>query len=999
MASSLTTHLGFNKFGPSGAIADEGYKFALKDRELLDALLWTLLNHDHRQVYNARLADPSFDQPPALTVSTTGGTLPAGKNYFYKFSYIDADGNETAGSTAGFTNTPPALAAPVSQNLTTATTGGTLAPGTYRYAMSFYQSAGGQTTAPNISTIVVPTGTSTNTVTIPLQTLPSGATGWKIYRRAPGELEYFLLATTTSGPNYTDDGSVSPDCTKRRPTINDTNSTNKITVALPANELPLDDRVTGWRIYRTNTSGSYPYNSLLATVVETTTEGGSDLVTSYDDVGGQLSAGIPLVQSATPPPVPQLDAGDIFSAASSRLPSSLAPLGVRQFYTFLPGTLAIQDYNQVYIPHDMLVERIDGYYTGANPTGLVQGVAAQGTLTMDTNPTNNDTMTVDTKTYTFQDTLTDVDGNVKIGATLAATQANIVAAFNLTGIAGTDYAASMTAHTTVNMAAFAADNSVLTAKTKGTAGNSIATTETFTAVTNIFDAATLGTTTAGVNEVSVTVRFTDDSLVDEVQSLYNDAITQNEIQKISNDATGGTFTLSFDGQGPTGDIDFDAPADGVKEVVNLYNDATGGNFTLTDGTDTTSNIAYNAAAATIKTRLETDITAITTVTVTGTGTSSDPWIITYDSPLKVPFADLSANDGGLTGGTSTLTVTAQGQRGIKSELEKLSNITEVAVEGSGTAADPWIVEFVNPGSSDVALMTANDTNLTGETVGTTITESIKGSNGGTFTLSDNTDTTSAIAYNASAATIETRLQTDITSITDVTVTGSGTEADPWVITFVNPGDQDVALLVVSDTNLNGSSTIVETTKGRGNSQIDLVIDQNQAYHFFQTPTDDAGEQEAESAPATGGTLVSDTLATNDAAAELDTQGEKNSWNIGTGPGAGVYKFSFWVAAPGTAEATMRVLNGGVILGSLVRSPGRNTYDDPVYEIEVTLDGSEDLNVEVEKTDAGANVVRVDKYEYELQLPRLYGGQTMTVEVIETGTPTTRGDDLQVTLWY
>lgn len=998
MASSLTNHLGLNKFGPSGSLGDDGYKFSLKDRELIDSLLYTLLNHDHRQVYTAALAAPAIDTPPSLSVSSTGGVLPAGRNFYYKFSYLDADGNETAASTAGYVNTPPAISAPTGQTLSTATTGGSLTAGTYRYAMSFYQS-GGETTAPNISTITVPTGTSTNTVTIPLQTKPSDATGWKIYRKEPGDLEFYLLATVTAGTQYVDDGSVTPDCTKKRPTVNTTNGTNKITVSIPAGELPLDARVTAWRVYRTQTAGAYSYNSLVATVTDTTTEGGTDLVTTYNDVGGALNAGIPLRQSATPPPVPQLDAGDIFTAASGRLPSALAPLGVRQFYTFLPDTLSAKTYNQVYIPHDMLVERLDGYYTGANPTGLVQGVAAQGTLTMDTNPSNNDTMTVDTKTYTFQTTLTDVDGNVKIGATLADTQANIVAAFDLTGVAGTDYAASMTAHTSVNMADFATNASVLTAQTKGTAGNSIATTETFTAGTNVFDAATLGTTTAGVDEVSIKVRFKDDSAVDEVQSLYNDAITQNEFQKISNDATGGTFTLSFDGQGPTGAIDYDAPADGVKEEVTLYNDATSGTFTLTDGTDTTNNIDYNAAAATVKTRLETDITAITTVTVTGAGTSSDPWVITYDSPLKVPFTDLSANDGGLTGGTSTLTVTAQGQRGIKSELEKLSNITEVSVSGSGTSVDPWIVEFINPGDQDVALITADDTNLTGETVGTTITTSIPGSNGGTFTLSDGTDTTSAIAYNASAATIETRLETDITSITNVTVTGSGTSADPWLITFVNPGDQDVDLLDVSDASLNGTSTIAETTKGRGVQQVDLLIDQNQAYHYYQTPTDDSGEQEAESSPATGGTQVSDTLATNDAAAELDTQSEVNSWNIGTGPGEGTYTFRFWVAAPGSAEATMRVKDGGVILGSLVRAPDRNTYDDPVYEIIVDLDGTEDLTVEVEKTDAGSDVVRVDKYEYELQLPTLYGGQTMTVEVVITGTPTTNGGDLQVTMWY
>jgi hypothetical protein len=202
---------------------------------------------------------------------------------------VDSDGNETEASTAGFVNTAPPLASPQSQTPTTLTTGGTLEPGTYRYAMSFYQ-ASGETTARNISTITVPTGTSTNTITIPLETVPSGATGTKIYRKGPGDLEYGLLATVASGPSdYTDDGSVSPDCNKKRPLSNTTNSTNKVTITIPASELPLDARVGSWRIYRTNTSGAYPFNSLVASVTDTVTEGGSDLVTTYDDIGGALS--------------------------------------------------------------------------------------------------------------------------------------------------------------------------------------------------------------------------------------------------------------------------------------------------------------------------------------------------------------------------------------------------------------------------------------------------------------------------------------------------------------------------------------------------------------------------------------------------------------------------------------------------------------------------------------------------------------------------------------
>jgi hypothetical protein len=140
-------------------------------------------------------------------------------------------------------------------------------------------------------------------------------------------------------------------------------------------------------------------------------------------------------------------------------------------------------------------------YTFKGP--LVDAVASQGTLTLDTNPTDGDTMTVDARVYTFEDTLTDVDGNIKIGIDLAATKLNLVAAFDLSGTAGVDYATSMTAHATVTIASFVGDDAVLTAVTPGVAGDSIVTTETFNEVTNVFDAATLGTTTAGVDAVTV----------------------------------------------------------------------------------------------------------------------------------------------------------------------------------------------------------------------------------------------------------------------------------------------------------------------------------------------------------------------------------------------------------------------------------------------------------------------------------------------------------------
>ncbi|MCH6556470.1 MAG: hypothetical protein IH797_07690 [Chloroflexi bacterium] len=49
----------------------------------------------------------------------------------------------------------------------------------------------------------------------------------------------------------------------------------------------------------------------------------------------------------------------------------------------------------------------------------------------------------------------------------------------------------------------------------------------------------------------------------------------------------------------------------------------------------------------------------------------------------------------------------------------------------------------------------------------------------------------------------------------MTVTGSGTSGDPWVVTFVDPGKQNVAEMTADDTNLTGgTSTISTTTEGR-----------------------------------------------------------------------------------------------------------------------------------------------------------------------------------------
>lgn len=123
---------------------------------------------------------------------------------------------------------------------------------------------------------------------------------------------------------------------------------------------------------------------------------------------------------------------------------------------------------------------------GCIPVDITTHVtAAVGTLTLPVQPTAGDKVTIGTKVYTFVPVGTDTaDGEVSIGANVGAAQLNLVAAIN-----GTDGISEV--HPLVRAGAFAANVCTITALVGGTAGNAIATTETFTAGTNVFATGTL----------------------------------------------------------------------------------------------------------------------------------------------------------------------------------------------------------------------------------------------------------------------------------------------------------------------------------------------------------------------------------------------------------------------------------------------------------------------------------------------------------------------------
>lgn len=133
----------------------------------------------------------------------------------------------------------------------------------------------------------------------------------------------------------------------------------------------------------------------------------------------------------------------------------------------------------------------DAAQTKTSPTNIAvditaSTVKASTTLAVDTRPTSGDTMTIGAKTYIFVPVGTaNSEGEISIGADLPAAKLNIVAAIN-----GTDGVNAP--HPTVRAATFVTNDCTITALIGGSAGNSIVTTETFTAGTNVFAAGTLG---------------------------------------------------------------------------------------------------------------------------------------------------------------------------------------------------------------------------------------------------------------------------------------------------------------------------------------------------------------------------------------------------------------------------------------------------------------------------------------------------------------------------
>lgn len=161
-----------------------------------------------------------------------------------------------------------------------------------------------------------------------------------------------------------------------------------------------------------------------------------------------------------------------------------------------------------------------GGEVASDATGQVSGSAladhAKVTLTSTGVALNDETVVVGSRTYTFKTTLTGAANEVLIGANASASLDNLKAAINGAAGAGSTYGRNTVPHADVIAGAKTATTLVLIAKREGTAGNSLASTETLTNFT--FGGATFaGGAAAGarafrmqaVKEGSYLIRCTD----------------------------------------------------------------------------------------------------------------------------------------------------------------------------------------------------------------------------------------------------------------------------------------------------------------------------------------------------------------------------------------------------------------------------------------------------------------------------------------------------------
>src|SRR6185503_2366516 len=303
------------------------------------------------------------------------------------------------------------------------------------------------------------------------------------------------------------------------------------------------------------------------------------------------------------------------------------------------------------------------------------GVKATATLTSSGVFQNTETVTIGTTVYTFVTALSTgptVAYEVLIGASAAASLDNLKSAVNATAGVGTTYSTGTAIHPTVTATTNADTTQVFEAKTLGTAGNLIATTE--TAANNAFG----GLTMAGGEDVNQ-VLSTGDEVKTAIEADTATAALVNVADAGANDGSSVVTTMaatSLTG-GSDGTVTlFTSEDDGLVAIRgDCTVDLTGATATFEVGvTGNTAVLIPQTTATTLDVNERIDRSGVLATTV---------------APNVTPFFPVRAGDViKLTVGTATITAGTVDWQLFYKGFDNVSGGTgSSAGQVQGTAAD------------------------------------------------------------------------------------------------------------------------------------------------------------------------------------------------------------------------------------------------------------------------------------------------------------------------
>ena len=198
--------------------------------------------------------------------------------------------------------------------------------------------------------------------------------------------------------------------------------------------------------------------------------------------------------------------------------------------------------------------------------------------------------------------------------------------------------------------------------------------------------------------------------------------------------------------------------------------AAGGTYTLSVGDDTTAPLAYNADAATVQAALQSLADVGTgNVLVVGAGAADDPFVVAFKGLLAYASLPAITGDGTDLVGAATI----------------------------GVSATP-------PDSAGIPTQII----------------SISGATGGTFTLSTGADTTSSLAWNASADAVAAALEA-LGDIGGQVVSVTGNDGGPWAVAF--QAGSAVAPLLADNSQLTGGTIGVSSIEISGSPIVEVSL--------------------------------------------------------------------------------------------------------------------------------------------------------------------------------